>query len=202
MTEKFSRNAFILDNSHKLLESEYDVDVNKLGQGSYGSVSKAVCKKSKVVRAVKTIPKSQVKNIPRFRAEIAIMREMDHPNIVKLFETFEDAKNIYLIMELCTGGELFDRIINEGTITEKQAASIMKQVLNAVFYMHSHNIMHRDLKPENLLFLNTNKDSPIKIIDFGLATTFEVGAHYDMKAGTPYYVSPGKCIFQISMNFF
>ena len=188
--DKFSRSAFIIDNSHKLLQAEYDVEPRTLGSGTYGSVSRGVCKKSGVTRAIKTIPKSQVKNIPRFRTEIQIMKGLDHPNIVKLFEIFEDVKNIYLIMELCTGGELFDRIINDGSFSEAQAAHIMKDVVSALNYMHQHNIMHRDLKPENLLFLNKNKDSPIKVIDFGLATSFEPGAHYDMKAGTPYYVAP------------
>mmetsp|Transcript_26980 Transcript_26980/g.22266 ORF Transcript_26980/g.22266 Transcript_26980/m.22266 type:complete len:131 (+) Transcript_26980:99-491(+) len=88
----FGRANFILDNTGSLLEC-YDVDTKKIGQGSYGSVSKAVNKSTKAVRAVKTISKSHVKNIDRFKQEIAIMKMLDHPNIIKLFETFEEQHN-------------------------------------------------------------------------------------------------------------
>ena len=76
------------------------------------------------------------------------MKHMDHPNIIKLFETFEDNRNIYLVMELCTGGELFDRIIELGHLSEHQAAILMQQILRAIHYMHQNKVMHRDLKPE------------------------------------------------------
>ncbi|KAF4668452.1 hypothetical protein FOL46_001949 [Perkinsus olseni] len=184
------RSGFILDNEGKVLSDSYQVEKKTLGQGTYGSVSKAVNKSTKVVRAIKTISRSHLKNVARFRQEIAIMKMLDHPNIVKLFETFEDAKNIYLVLELCTGGELFDRIIDQGYFTESGAASLMKQIISAVYYCHKNNIVHRDLKPENFLFLNKTKDSPLKIIDFGLASKFGEDARLKTKAGTPYYVSP------------
>ncbi|CEM35351.1 unnamed protein product [Vitrella brassicaformis CCMP3155] len=186
---KFKREGFVISSSGPLTKY-YDVEQRKLGQGTYGSVSKAVNKSTGALRAVKQISKSQVKNIERFRQEIAIMKQLDHPNIIKLFETFEDHKNIYLVLELCTGGELFDRIIEEGYFTEKNAAVLMKQILAAVYYLHSHKIVHRDLKPENFLFLNKTPDSPLKIIDFGLAARFESGQVMTTKAGTPYYVAP------------
>merc|ERR1719359_558869 len=111
------------------------MDKKKLGEGSYGSVCKAKNKSTQANRAVKSISKAQMKNIERFKQEIAIMKMMDHPNIIKLFETFEDHRNIYLVMELASGGELFDRIIESGHFTEKQAAIIMQQILRAVYYM-------------------------------------------------------------------
>jgi calcium-dependent protein kinase len=95
-------------------------------------------------------------------------------------------------MELCTGGELFDRVIELGHLTETQAAIIMQQILRAVFYLHENKIVHRDLKPENFLFLDKQpvEKAILKIIDFGLSTRFEEGQMLSMKAGTPYYVAP------------
>merc|ERR1740121_465803 len=137
-----------------------------------------------VSRAVKTIPKSAMTNLERFRAEIAIMKLMDHPNIIKLHETFEDHRSIYLVMELCLGGELFDRIIDSGRFTEVQAAMIMQHIFRAIYYMHENHICHMNLKPENFLF--TSKDiiekTSLKIIDFGLAAEFGPGINLSTKA--------------------
>jgi calcium-dependent protein kinase len=187
----FNISNFIIDNKGKLSDF-YDVDKKKLGEGSYGSVSKAKNKSTSAIRAVKSISKSQMKNIERFKQEIAIMKMMDHPNIIKLYETFEDHRNIYLIMELCAGGELFDRIIEAGHFTEVQAAILMQQILRAIYYMHENHVCHRDLKPENFLFTtkeNIDK-SLLKIIDFGLSCKYEPNQVLTTKAGTPYYVAP------------
>merc|ERR1719199_1603179 len=117
---------------------------------------------------------------------------MDHPNIIKLFESFEDHRNIYLILELATGGELFDRIIETGHFTEVQAAIVMQQILRGIFYMHEIKLTHRDLKPENFLFQTKDpiEKCTLKIIDFGLSCKFGEGAVLTTKAGTPYYVAP------------
>merc|ERR1719487_933576 len=106
---------------------------------------------------------------------------MDHPNIIKLYESFEDHRNIYLIMEMCSGGELFDRIIETGHFTEVQAAIVMQQILRAMFYMH-----------ENFLFQTKDplEKCTLKIIDFGLSCKFSEGGVLTTKAGTPYYVAP------------
>ena len=187
----FGNTNFILANTGSLTQF-YTVETAKIGQGSYGSVTRGTNKSTGVVRAIKTISKSQVKNIDRFRQEISIMKQLDHPNVIKLFETFEDHRNIYLVMELCTGGELFDRIIELGHLTEHQAAIIMQQILRAIYYMHQNKVMHRDLKPENFLFLTKEsiEKSPLKIIDFGLSCRFQPGQMMSTKAGTPYYVAP------------
>merc|ERR1719162_2050256 len=123
----------------------------------------------------------------RFKQEIAIMKMMDHPNIIKLFETFEDHRNIYLIMELSLGGELFDRIIDAGHFTEIQAAVLMQQIFRAMYYMHENKVCHRDLKPENFLFTSKEplEKCALKIIDFGLACVFKQGQMLTTKAGTP-----------------
>merc|ERR1719327_2474107 len=117
---------------------------------------------------------------------------MDHPNIIKLFESFEDHRNIYLVMELCTGGELFDRIIDAGHFTEVQAAILMQQIIRAIYYMHENHVCHRDLKPENFIFSTKEpiEKSLLKIIDFGLSCSFKPDQVLTTKAGTPYYVAP------------
>jgi len=111
-----NHSGFIIDNQGKI-QDFYNIDKKKIGEGSYGSVSKCNNKSTGVTRAVKSISKSQMKNLERFKQEIAIMKIMDHPNIIKLYESFEDHRNIYLVLELCTGGELFDRIIDSGHFT-------------------------------------------------------------------------------------
>merc|ERR1719265_135011 len=186
-----SHASFISDNKGKLTE-HYDVDKKKLGEGSYGTVSKCCSKATGATRAVKSISKAQMKNLDRFKQEIAIMKIMDHPNIIKLYESFEDHRNIYLILELCTGGELFDRIIDCGHFTEAQAAVVMQNMFRALFYMHENHICHRDLKPENFLFTTKEpiEKTGFKVIDFGLACKFAEGQVLTTKAGTPYYVAP------------
>lgn len=129
--------------------------------------------------------------------EIDIMRELDHPNIIKLFEVFEDTRFVYLVMELCEGGELFDKIIENIHFTESTARYYFHQMMSALSYIHSKNICHRDLKPENFLMLDNSEKSPLKIIDFGLSMKLESDSKKEVKkinmktrAGTPYYISP------------
>jgi len=137
------------------------------------------------------------------------LQQLDHPYVLKLYEYFEDQNNVYLITELCKGGELFDRIINEECFSEKVAARLMKQMLQSLNYCHHQGIAHRDLKPENFLFETRNDSSDIKIIDFGLSkiiktTEFngqvnftnnkvnpkEMDDRMNTRAGTPNYISP------------
>jgi len=95
--------------------------------------------------------------------------------VIKLYEYFEDSKNVYLVTELCTGGELFDRIVQAEFFTEAVAARVFRQILQALNYCHSLNIVHRDLKPENFLFVSEDDDADLKIIDFGLSKIMEGG---------------------------
>lgn len=187
---KFSRRGFILSFTGNM-EDFYDISEEPLGKGTYGCVYKATDKILRTARAAKAVSKKKLKNIPRFRQEIDIMKNLDHPNIVKLFETFEDDEKIYLIMELCTGGELFDKIVKKGFFTEAYACFIMKQIFGVVNYLHIRHIAHRDLKPENFIFYDRTPESLLKIIDFGLASYFtDESPEMKTKAGTPYYVSP------------
>mmetsp|Transcript_100025 Transcript_100025/g.283144 ORF Transcript_100025/g.283144 Transcript_100025/m.283144 type:complete len:496 (-) Transcript_100025:248-1735(-) len=185
------RRHFIIDRTG-MISDTYALEEDKLGEGSYGSVSRATHKATDMVRAIKTIPKERLRSTDRVKREIAIMKLIDHPGIIKLHETFADDDNIYLCMELCTGGELFGRIVQEGRFSESAAAGVMQQVLRSICYMHKTGICHRDLKPEN--FLLQTKDpinqNVVKIIDFGLSSQFEIGTPMKTRAGSPVYVAP------------
>lgn len=187
--------VFMRDNQGKI-EDFYDVEKSNLGEGSFGTVSRGLCKRTTVERAVKVIDLKTVRNPSRFELEINIQKQLDHPNVVRLYETFRDARKLYLVMELCTGGELFDRIVDEAPngFSEIKAAIYIRQMLSAINYLHTSKIAHRDVKPENFLLADRTEDATLKIIDFGLASMYETkdGATLPMKtkAGTAYYVAP------------
>lgn len=193
------KHVFTAENPGRI-DDYYTLEKSKmLGEGSYGRVMKGADKSTGAIRAIKNIDLSKITDQKRFEDEVNIQQQLDHPNIVKLYEVFKDAKRIYLVMELCSGGELFDRIVkeaekhnNEGAFDERGAATYMQQILGAMYYLHSHKFVHRDIKPENFLLQNERADSEIKVIDFGLAKKFVPGSGQTMKtkAGTPYYVSP------------
>lgn len=125
-----------------------------------------------------------------FFNEVNILTKIDHPNIIKMFEFYEDEKRYYIIMELCDGGELFDEIMERSRFAERDAAQLMKGVLSCINYCAKNNIVHRDLKPENIL-LEKGKDlHQLKIVDFGTAVVAEPDERLDMKIGTPYYIAP------------
>ena len=109
------------------------------------------------------------KDIEDVKREILILQHLTgQPNIVEFKGAYEDKQNLLLVMELCTGGELFDRIINKGTYSEREAASIGRQIVNVVHVCHVMGVMHRDLKPEHFLMVSKDDHSPIKAIGFGL----------------------------------
>ena len=202
----FSQRTFILKGSGTFA-SNY-TKIQELGVGNYAKVYRVQNKKTKEVFACKELAKSKINNLDKFKNEINIMSKCDHPSIIKLYEIYEDPRYIELVMEQCIGGTLFDRLIKnmeeeDETFSEKDAAIIFKQIVTAISYCHSQGICHRDLKMENVLFLNSQKNSPVKIIDFGLSQCVEkkklvqyiTGKNYEtikMEApvGTPHYISP------------
>lgn len=125
-----------------------------------------------------------------FFNEINILKDLDHPNILKMYEFFEDEKRYYIVTDICKGGELFDEIVARGKFTETDAAMLMKQVLSCINYCHTNNIVHRDLKPENILLEQNKEFDQIKIIDFGTSLVLKEGEKLDEKLGTPYYIAP------------
>ncbi|EGR29148.1 protein kinase domain protein [Ichthyophthirius multifiliis] len=122
--------------------------------------------------------------------EFETLRTLDHPNIIKFYEVYQDEMFFYICMEYCAGGELLERITQRKYFKEKEAAFIMEKLFSAVNHMHCKGIVHRDLKPENILFSTKNKDSDLKIVDFGLANKFDDKQQLSTMVGTPLYVSP------------
>eukprot|EP00607_Mallomonas_marina_P009108 CAMPEP_0182422596 /NCGR_PEP_ID=MMETSP1167-20130531/8317_1 /TAXON_ID=2988 /ORGANISM="Mallomonas Sp, Strain CCMP3275" /LENGTH=532 /DNA_ID=CAMNT_0024600777 /DNA_START=211 /DNA_END=1809 /DNA_ORIENTATION=- len=175
---------------------KYKIDPKELGHGHYGVVRKCQNRETLEYYAVKTIRKAKVRRIEILMREIEILKTMDHPNIIKLVDVYEDERFLHLVTELCTGGELFERIITktksaEGHYSEQDASVVVRCLLSAIEYCHTvHNISHRDLKPENLLFADSTDDSTLKIIDFGLSRYDDEVNHMTTRVGTPYYIAP------------
>lgn len=179
------------------VRDKYHINEKELGHGHYGVVRKCMDRETNKWYAIKSIRKSKVSKIEVLKREIEILKEVNHPHIIKLIEVHEDAKYLHLITDLCTGGELFDRIISktqspEGHHSERDAAKLIRDILDAINYCHTQKqIVHRDLKPENFLFSTNADDSPIKIIDFGLSRhDDQFMGIMQTKVGTPYYVAP------------
>ena len=166
-----------------------------LGQGSYGVVKEGVKISTGERFAVKMISKKLMRGKEALILnEINILKKVSkgNKNIVTLHDYFESPNNLYLVMDLCTGGELFDRIINKGYFYEEDAAKIIRTVCSAIQYLHQNNIVHRDLKPENLIFRSPEEDSDLLIADFGLSRITADPNDHGLKtyAGTPGYLAP------------
>lgn len=166
-----------------------------LGSGISGLVRLCTHKATGAQYAVKCLDLGLVETdegLQQLREEIAIMCQLDHPNIVRLEEVYESHSEIYLVQELCVGGELFDRLDEQPDYhySEAQCARLVKQMLCAVRYIHSKGIIHRDLKLENFLFSSLHADSELKMIDFGLSKHFQYGEVHHEAVGTPYTVAP------------
>lgn len=166
-----------------------------LGSGISGLVRLATHKATGLKYAVKCLDLSLVdteEGLQQLREEIYIMCQLDHPNIVRLEEVYESHSEIYLVQELCVGGELFDRLDEQPDYhyTEAQCARLIKQMSCSVRYIHSKGIIHRDLKLENFLFTDSGPDAELKMIDFGLSKHFKFGEVQHEAVGTPYTVAP------------
>jgi len=161
-----------------------------LGAGTYGIVREAEQNGHKY--AIKIILKKNVKgNEQMVYDELEMLQRMNHPHIVHFHDWFESRDKYYIVTQLATGGELFDRICEYGKFTEKDAAETIRQVLSAVEYLHYNNVVHRDLKPENLLYLSTKHDSPLVLADFGIAKMLESSSEVlTTMAGSFGYAAP------------
>lgn len=151
----------------------------ELGRGQFGVTYLVTHKDTKQQFACKSISSRKLINrddVEDVRREVQIMHHLTgHRNIVELKGAYEDRHSVNLIMDLCAGGELFDRIIAKGHYSERAAANLCRQMVTVVHYCHSMGVMHRDLKPENFLFSSSAEDSPLKATDFGLSVFFKPG---------------------------
>ncbi|KAH0780579.1 hypothetical protein KY290_000177 [Solanum tuberosum] len=175
------------------LKEHYNLG-EKLGHGQFGTTFLCIEKGTGKKYACKSIAKRKLltdEDVDDVRREIQIMHHLSgHPTVISIKGAYEDAVAVHVVMELCTGGELFDRIIKRGHYSERQAAELARTILGVVEACHSLGVMHRDLKPENFLFVNEEEDSPLKTIDFGLSMFFKPGQIFDDVVGSPYYVAP------------
>lgn len=142
--------------------------------------------------AIKSISKKNLTeaDLITIKKEVQILSTLNHPNIIKFYETYHDNYFFHMVMELCSGKELFDKIADQGAISERKVAKIIFKILGAIAYCHEMGISHRDLKPENILFENTSEDAEVKLIDFGLSTKYNRKEKMHSVLGTPFYVAP------------
>ncbi|KAL5224760.1 hypothetical protein ABZP36_011399 [Zizania latifolia] len=166
----------------------------KLGQGQFGTTYLCTEISTGCQYACKTVLKDKFRDmadIEDVRREIQIMHHLSgQKNIVTIKDAYEDEAAVHIVMELCAGGELFNKIQQQGHYSERKAAELIRIIVGIIATCHSHGVMHRDLKPENFLLLNTDDDLSVKAIDFGLSVFFKPGQVFTQLVGSPYYIAP------------
>lgn len=179
------------------IEDIYNVG-ELLGSGVAGEVHQATHRETGQSVAIKTISKRKFlvneRSVTTTRREIDIMKRLSsldtsHPHVVDLYAVIETAANVYIVMELVEGGELFDHVVARGAYTEAMAADVMRKMVSTLGFLHSQGVVHRDLKPENIL-CKKDSDTDIKITDFGLSNIMTTSNILQSKCGTPVYMAP------------
>merc|ERR1711934_665263 len=172
------------------IEDRYEIG-RELGRGAFSVVKEATSKRSGKKYAVKIIEKQNAgQDMACLRTEMEILKSVRHRNIIALKEILEYDQTLYIVTEIVTGGELFDKIVELGAYTEADAAKLVLKMVSAIDYLHDMNIVHRDLKPENLLLKSTEDVSEIKLADFGLSKIVGQKVMMQTACGTPGYVAP------------
>jgi calcium-dependent protein kinase len=182
-------------------EEDFELGRQLGDAGQYGTTYQCTRVKDGESFAVKVLPKNRFYRIPEklrvryyrtMQTEIEVLQMLGkHPNIIKLVNVYEDKPYVRLVMEECTGGELFGRIVKRERYTEADAAPIIKQLFGALHYMHNkHDVVHCDLKPDNILFASDAEDAQVKIIDFGMSKMLPRLQYLTHLCGTPYYTAP------------
>lgn len=189
----FIKKQYFISHQTDDIYKYFDFEPEPLGEGSYGVVYKATEKSTKEVRAIKQINLRDIKGgrkepltalneseiaeeskglYNNFLNELASLKLLDHPNIIKLYEVYEWENAIYLVQEFCDGGELFDYIVEQGALDETVASDLFQQMVGAVIYCHKNRICHRDLKPENFMLCSHGDGWKVKLIDFGISRSY------------------------------
>lgn len=186
------------------IDQHYQILPEITGEGIAGEVRKCIHRGTSKLFAVKTICKERIRRKDRIYREISFLKQVHHPNIIAMNDVYEDKDEVNIVMEMCYGGELFDKIVEKAALggdgnrwvpscfRERDAARIIHSILSATSYLHSKDIVHRDIKPENILFVEKDNDeSPVKLIDFGLSIRHPQGAKpLTTTVGTAYYMAP------------
>ncbi|KAG2303259.1 hypothetical protein Bca52824_031910 [Brassica carinata] len=177
------KDSVVIPTSHRTKITDKYILGRELGRGEFGITHLCTDRETREALACKSISKRKLRtavDVEDVRREVAIMSALpDHPNV-----------NVHLVMELCEGGELFDRIVARGHYTERAAAGVARTIAEVVMMCHSNGVVHRDLKPENFLFANKKENSALKAIDFGLSVFFKPGDKFTEIVGSPYYMAP------------
>ena len=184
--------AEMLVNENKEEILKYYKPLETIGQGSFGKVFKVKQLSTGKIFAMKVVNRNceyQDGN-KNFLLEISVLRKLDHPNILKIYEYFLDEFYYYFIMEYVSGGDLYEQIYAMQYYDETSAAFVMKQLFSCVSYLHQMNVVHRDLKPENMMITNTNEKLHLKLIDFGTANYVKRNKKLKMKVGSAFYIAP------------
>lgn len=171
--------------------------IKVLGFGQFGTVREATKLDSSghsKTFAIKSIAKEKVfQKFSVLKSELDLLSIVDHPNIVKLHEIYEDEKYLHLVLDLCRGGDLYEYILNKGILTEAEVMQIMKKIFLAINHLHTVSICHRDLKPDNFMLVSDEPMSEVKLVDFGMAAKFGEDPMHAV-VGTPYYLAPEVCL--------
>jgi len=185
------KKVYVARHAKSDVEKKYKIG-KELGSGNFAIVKLATRRDAEAQKcAVKIIDKALCAGKEdMIDIELAVLNKVDHPHIIGMHEHFDTKDKLYLILDYVEGGELFDRIVDEGNFTEQDASRIMRQMTEAIQYLHELNIVHRDLKPENLLFKTRESSSDIMITDFGLAKLVDEQQALKTACGTPNYVAP------------
>ena len=188
-----STGFFVRENTEPFY-SVYSLHNSPIGSGAFAEVWLCTHQRTKEIRAVKILHKSEISEeeikSKSVLIEVNILKSLDHPNILKVFEYFEDANDYFIVTEYCEGGDVFDKLEKTGGFTERFAARIMKYLFTGLAYLHSKQVVHRDIKPENLLITGGSFDDfNIKIIDFNIAIK-KTEKNLKGVSGTTDYIAP------------
>merc|ERR1712087_446781 len=172
---------------------KYWIEAGKIGEGAFARVRKITRKSDKAVFALKMIKKKgkSAEDIAALQREIEVLQKCDHSNVVRLGDWCDTKKRIYMVVEFCDGGDVFERVVEYKKFSERSAIHVVQQVASGLAHVHTLGFVHRDLKPDNLMYLTKERDSEIKIIDFGLAGDCQQPPHTcKTPCGTAHYAAP------------
>jgi calcium-dependent protein kinase len=166
--------------------------VRSLGNGAFGQVRLVEDLSTHALRACKSVDLRNLlqNDLELLTNEVNVLKQLDHPHIIKIFEVYRDISHMHIITELCTGGDLLGRIVKQGRLTENIAAQYMSEIVSAVKYCHENSVVHRDLKPENIMFEDNSTDARLKIIDFGTSKIVRESEKMSTLQGTPCFIAP------------